>query len=187
MRLGNLRLAEVLIPGLFLTGAFVVGRLLLPGGDSVEHGPGVQEGQELIALVVGDSRCGASRDPAFASAIKSMAQVLEDSATARGATFISIGAALDSDIESGRSFLSSIGEFDEEIVGRSWLNSAAISYLWRENPGPATIPQVILIERDVTLEGATISISPDRVLSRRVGTTSIIEWVGDGVPLSPGN
>src|SRR5690606_33057748 len=80
-----------------------------------------------------------------------------------------IGVALDWDINAGLRFLQSAGRFDEISVGRNWLNSHAVSHIWRDLPGPPVIPQIVVVDRTVRVDNDFITISIDSVVSRVVG------------------
>ncbi len=114
-----------------------------------------------------------------------MKRILAATARSAGASFASVGIAVDWVTRDGWEFLQRFGPFDEIIVGRNWLNSASLHYMWRELPGEPVVPQVVVVERSILLDGAKLEVSPDRALLRKVGADEVIAWAvrGGGLPL----
>jgi len=131
---------------------------------------------EIIAVFIGGSFCGATSMPGLREAVETLNRELASRAVAQGKTFVSVGVALDWSIQEGSSFLRDFGSFNEIVVGRNWLNSAVIQYIWRGIPGNASLPQMVLLERHVNVREASITVGEERLLARKVGVTEIVEW-----------
>jgi hypothetical protein len=153
-----------------------------------------ENGKNLIAFVVTASDCGWSALPATMKAVGSIREKLR---AAHGATYVStsvVGVALDRNLGSGLDFLAKLGggkpekAFDQIIVGGSWLNELVIQFVWREGIVDALSPQILLIERtvgtDAYLTASTISIKNDKLLANPRGSSEIVQWVEQGLPLT---
>ena len=121
-----------------------------------------------------------------------MKQALADRATAAGESFSAIGVAAEWSIEDGLAYLiegkwtrgiHDFGAWDEVQAGRNWLASGALNYVWRDPAGVPTVPQVVLLEREVGISGDRISASEDVPVLRLVGSDEITEWVTSGMPM----
>lgn len=97
---------------------------------------------------------------------------------------IAIGVLVGPNTARTRRFIAGFGDFDEVIVGRGFLNSAVMQYVWRDIEGPADIPQLILISRNVEVARNAIRVSPDSLLFRLGGSADIIRWGKAGAPLT---
>jgi hypothetical protein len=108
-----------------------------------------------------------------------MVQVATDSvasfASARGKRFSAIGIALDWSLPVGMEYLRGFERFDEVLIGSNWLNTGVIRYVWRDLPGPPSLPQLIVIERTIDA-GDKLAIGPERVLIRAVGKEQLSEF-----------
>ena len=148
---------------------------------SEESNARLRSGKEELLLLLGSSKCGASKNPPFNLAFSKIRKELKRRAHAEGTRFSVVGVACDSDITAGRRFLEELGPFDQEIVGGSWLNPAFISFVWRDHPGCAVLPQLLVIERNITI-GEPIKVGEDVILARicglaRIyGLSEIINW-----------
>jgi hypothetical protein len=144
-------------------------------------------GNQLVMIFVGASTCGASNYPHLPSALRKMKQQLRTAASLRSEDFYTVGVAVDWSVSDGLHFLSESGPYDEISVGDNWMNLDAISYIVRNLPGAADIPQVILLERSLDLEGPTPTISDDRLVTRKVGVTAIEQLAKDDFHAMLGN
>lgn len=94
-----------------------------------------------------------------------------------------VGVAIEGNTEASRHFIANFGEFDEVVVGRGWLSSAAVTYVWRDPRGFGGIPQLILLRRNITVNDTTISVSPDSLVLRLIGERAISAWAKSGSPV----
>lgn len=181
------RLATALLGAMFFGGTgYVAARYMNSATHAVvpRISPGrVQSGTEVIAVFLVSTTCGASRFPTLASSLARVRERLAARAVAAHRKFYTIGVSLDEQPAVGLAFLASFGEFDEVMAGGSWAGMGAVDFMLRGLPGPLSMPQLILLERDLKVESAGITASSDRVIMRKVGATEIIQLssAADGV------
>jgi hypothetical protein len=132
---------------------------------------------ELIAVYIGTD----GTDRGMVETVRQMQGLLTQQASASGRRLIMRGVSLEPGIDDGIAHLATFGRFDEISVGGNWTNSTALRYLGSdigENP-KSVIPQVVLLEREVTQETQHLSVGPERELARFAGA-SIRDWVARG-------
>jgi hypothetical protein len=139
--------------------------------------------RELVAVLVVSSTCEASRTPGLPAAIRAMTQRVARQAGGRGASFATLGVAVDWHPDEGMKFLRRFGPLDEVVTGRSWLNRGVLEFLWRDRLARAALPQLIIAERQVDVSSSSVNTSSDRVLLRRTGAREIMAWVDSGAVL----
>lgn len=164
----------------FAAGFVLTQTLLFPAEDNSVGGFPVrpQAGTEMLAVFVASSTCGASEYPGLREALNEIRDLLAADAVRDGKQFISVGVALDQDPWLGIDFLKRFGPFDEILSGGSWVNTGALAFIVRDFPTRRTIPQLILIERDIEIEGISISFSTvtDRLVGRKIGAGAIVSF-----------
>jgi cell division septation protein DedD len=138
-----------------------------------------RKGREIVLVLVGAAFCGAQREPGFPQAVEDAKLRVRDQAAARGAQFRAVAVSLDWKTDEALSFLEGFGAFDELTVGSNWLNDGARRYIWRDLPGPAAVPQLLVVERDVETE-PQVQVRNERVIKRISGALPVIAWVKDG-------
>ena len=138
----------------------------------------VDSGTELIAFFIASSTCGASQHPTLPLALRQIRDSLTVTAKSEGKRFIFAGVALDETPAKGLEFLKPFGPFDEVIAGGSWLGTGAVDFLIRSMPGPLAMPQLLILERDVVAEKSTITVGPDRIVTRVLGFAEIFKMAG---------
>ena len=96
------------------------------------------------------------------------------------------GVSLDPEVDAGIRDLARVGSFNEISVGGNWTNSAVVHYfggdMGRAYP-KASVPQVIVLERDVDDQITSLHVGPERELARYVGAADIWNWARRGAPL----
>lgn len=137
-------------------------------------------GEELVVVFIASTSCGALKTPRLDVSIETMKELLSEEASKRRMRFATIGVALDWDPDAGLAMLQRFGEWHEMSAGRSWLNSGAVSYVWRDTPGLPGLPQVVLLTRAVGIDSSVISVGSERLLARKVGSSEIMTWVEQG-------
>lgn len=103
-------------------------------------------------------------------------------AQARGMRFRAVGVALDWRAADGLAFLARFGEFDEVASGGNWISDGATKYIWRDIPGNANVPQLLVLRRSVH-RGEAIRVGEDRVMKRILGREDIEKWLAAGAML----
>lgn len=143
---------------------------------------------ELIMVVVGAHGCAASNDPSLPPALQRIREGLAAAAAKEGLRFAVLGIAVDPEPSDGLAYLSKLGlGFDEIATGRNWLGLGPTVFLFRDQAGPPTIPQVLVLSRTVEVQGQSgVMIGADRILARKTGLDGVSRWAADGVPLDLG-
>lgn len=186
-----------LSPGIIRTGSFfLVGVCLfaLTNSESItrvhwaleqsgryEPSYRISSGGELALVYIGSSRCGPSNADELPGWIDDLKVHFAEVAASRGVGFTAVGIARDWDAAAGVSHLRKFGLFDEILVGRNWLNTGLLRYVWNDLPGPAATPQLILVERSLVVPDGEnrwtgYDIRKERLVARKVGLTEIQRW-----------
>jgi hypothetical protein len=66
--------------------------------------------------------------------------------------------------------------------GGNWTSDAATKYIWRDIPGDADVPQMLVLRRTVQTDQA-IRIGEDQFVKRLRGVNDIEAWVASGAAL----
>jgi hypothetical protein len=140
-------------------------------------------GREIIAVYISASTCVANTDPAFKPAVREVMRRLGAQRDSASRNVTITGVSIDWAPRVGIAYLDSLGEFDEIVSGRNWFNSAATRYVWQASRGKPEIPQIVLLERTVTMGESAVKISGERELARFVGGDSIKAWAARGAPI----
>jgi hypothetical protein len=140
--------------------------------------------QEIFFVLVASSTCHGLRVEGFKEQFRRAKESVAKQATARGAVFATVGVAIDPTVGPGLAILREFGPFDEIDAGSNWENLGATAFLWRELPGPGSVPQVLVVSRQVDDDGgAHLSIRADSLLVREVGGNALITWARAGAPI----
>lgn len=143
--------------------------------------PGLDQVDVVILL---SSSCAASQmlDPSWFEDLRS---TLKARGAREGVSVAIVGVAVDQSWTRGIDFLRGLGEFDEVRSGRDWLGSGAVEFMYRDLAGPTSIPQVVVVKRQVTMRGnlADLHFGEDRLLSRKVGVDELWAWQDRGFPV----
>jgi hypothetical protein len=142
----------------------------------------IESGDEIVLVFIGASFCNAHNVPGFPEVVEAAKVRIQKHAQERGMTFRAVGVALDWRSADGLAFLARFGEWDEVASGGNWISEAATKYVWRDIPGPADVPQLLVLQRSVQAAQA-ILVGEDRVLKRIPGTNDIQAWVSAGAKL----
>jgi hypothetical protein len=139
--------------------------------------------RQVIAVYLGT--LGTDAESGMVPAIREMKTALTRQATATGREFIARGVSLEPSVDDGLRHLSLFGIFDEVSLGGNWTNSAVVRYLGGTIGGTraTAIPQVILLEREVTRDASRLVVGDEREIGRYIGTKEISTWVRGGAPL----
>lgn len=143
-----------------------------------------QSEKQLVAVLLITPDCEAAHTRDFKTVLWFGLDSLRNLARRRGYRPSLVAAALSANSESVRSFILNLGPFDEIVIGRGWLNTAALQYVWRDVPGISAVPQLVIVRRDVSVspEGA-VAVSSDSVVMRLTGAEAIMRWSRAGAPL----
>jgi thiol-disulfide isomerase/thioredoxin len=139
-------------------------------------------GKELVAVYIGASTCGPCMTADVKAAVAKANVLLSAWAKAHGYAFSAMGVSTDWSTADGLEFLKGNGPFDQLVVGGNWANLGAERFIWSDAGAQPAMPQIVLVERTVTL-GDRISISAPRVVKRVFGSAEIPAWVASGAPV----
>lgn len=172
-------------------------RAASPGSDTPSNPFASVDGAHLIAFVITASDCAWSSQTRTMEALGSIRERMRSAYGARYAHVGVVGVAIDEEPETGLTFLSEIGggevrtAFDQIAIGGSWLNEHLVRFVWREGIAEAATPQVIVVERLVDtksyLSDYTIRTGDDRVVATPSGSSAILQWLEQGLPLDNAN
>ena len=159
--------------------------LPVPSAASGEYSPkyDLPIGRQIVVVYIGQTGCGASRDPELKKAVRRMKPMVARQADSLKRPLSLSGVALDWAVDSGVAYLHGLGAWNEIAVGNNWGNVAAVGYIWRGADALPAIPQVLIYERVVTQTKHGISFGPEHRISQYVSADEIIRWVHDGAPL----
>jgi hypothetical protein len=139
---------------------------------------------DVILVFVGATFCGALDHEAMPAVIDEAKVRLRERALDTDRRFVAKGVALDWSVSEGLGFLRQFGEFDEVLAGRNWLNTGAARYMWTDIPGPAAVPQLLVLLRSAEVSAQGIEFGEERLLLRKLGVEEILEWADLDFPLS---
>lgn len=147
----------------------------------------LRAGDQVVVVFIGATFCHGADAPEFAKSVEKMKQLVRQQADSAGEASTVIGVALDWQPDDGIKWLRRFGSFDEVAAGGNWLNAGAIKYIFRDLPGEPGIPQVAIIRRHVEVGTRQIAISPEHLVSRKIGADEIMKWVDDGARIPAPN
>jgi hypothetical protein len=141
-------------------------------------------GRQLIAFVLGGSKCASCRSDEVKSAIR----VLRDSLHARydGSyrTIRVVGVAINTDVREGLDYLRSIDldAFDEISIGGGWQNQNVVRLVWRLRVAEPAAPQVVLVSRGMAAELSPLAVhyADDSIVTAFVGRKALRAWLSNG-------
>ncbi len=137
----------------------------------------LRKGTERVAIFIGSSTCGAAEDDRVVKGLPILWADLARGAREKGMSFSTIGIAVDWRVSDGMGFLQKLGWFDEVMTGRNWLNQGAYRFIFSDLAGPSSVPQILLIERDIDPTQGTVQVLAERIVDRKVGLTEIVAWI----------
>jgi hypothetical protein len=140
----------------------------------------------MLLVFIGASFCHAADVPGFPETVETMKTDFRREGRERNVTATIVGAALDWDPTTGLSWLNNFGSFDQLTSGGNWLNLAAVNYIFRDVPGQPALPQVLVVQRHVTISKGNIQVSDEHLVARKLGADEITQWVRAGLPLPRG-
>lgn len=142
----------------------------------------IRSGEEIALVFIGASFCNAHNTPGFPDVVETAKLRLQQHAQRAGMQFRAVGVALDWRTADGLAFLARFGAWDEVASGSNWISDAATKYVWRDIPGDANVPQLLVLRRTVQT-GQAIRLGEDRMVKRISGTAAIQAWVAAGAML----
>lgn len=148
---------------------------------------GIRPGQQLVAYILGSSRCRSCRDPGTKAAFAAVKPLLQRESGGRYRSVRVAGIAINTDMGEGLRYLESIGleSFDELSTGSGWRNEHVIRLAQLANRD-AEVPAVVVITRTMTarLNPLSVRYGPDSVIAVIVGQQALLDWIRGGANLS---
>lgn len=144
------------------------------------HDPssGATQALELVLVLIGARSCAAHANARVAEQYRYLREALRQKAEAEQRRFRTIGVAVDADPDAGISFLRPFGPFDQAIVGGGWSNEGAVRFLWRDHRGEPSVPQLVVLRRELTLH-PDVRITHEAVVRRAVGVRAMLAAAAD--------
>ena len=165
--------------------------LAVPAREAREYQPGsvatTGTEEEIVLVYLGSSTCGWSNLPEVSRAVRDAKILVAAHARDSGTRFSALGIALDADASRGWAHLRKAGSFDEVAAGMGWANSGAEKYVFGTLAGPASTPQLLVVQRSLsTGPGGRPKAESERVLVRKTGSNAILSWVSQGATYEEG-
>jgi hypothetical protein len=134
-------------------------------------------GDELAVVLIVSPNCSACDNPHLPNVWSTIVDRYEAEATRQGARLSLTGVSISPDVHRGVSFLERFGTFHEISVGRGWENLGAMRYVTQGLMGPQSVPQVLVVRREVEESpSGRPTFSNELVVQRRIGLASIFSW-----------
>lgn len=140
---------------------------------------------QIVLIYIGSSTCGPSNDPELPAAWRRIEERIRNQTAAVRRSLVTVGIARDFDAEAGLRHLRRYGPFDELVSGQGWSNVGLVHYVWKDVPGPAATPQILVVERNFEREAGVVNRGTytDKLLMRKVGTVEIKAFARLEAPL----
>lgn len=148
---------------------------------------------ELVLVFISTSEClGNSPEFVLDSAVRALKIQLSERATSWGMNFSAVGVAAEWDVRKGLDYLlkgissrgqKDFGPWDEVSAGRNWLGVAVSQFVWQDSLSRPTVPQLIILARNVEMGESRVRFSEDLVIRRLPGAKAIQDWARAGAPM----
>ena len=139
--------------------------------------------RELVLVYFGSATCGWSNHPDLPGIIDSAKVMVRGHAAELGASFSTMGIAINWDTKDGVKHLDKIGRFDDIITGRGDSGIGARTY----RDILVGTPQVSVLERTaLNLQGGVPTQFEEKELIRYTSQSRIVNWIRRGAPVPMG-
>lgn len=140
------------------------------GGSNISSG--IQSYEQHTAIIyVGSSTCVGNNYPDFKKNLESLIKRLIEDSRSSGPV-LTIGVSNDNNLKVGREYLEKLyQDFDEISIGNNWFNIVNIKY------GITKVPSILVVDRKMSIDRNSISLSNERVKLRLEGAQSISDYV----------
>jgi len=139
--------------------------------------------RQLQLVWIASGSCSACADERLPAVVRGAVAHVGQMAERGGSRFTAVGVGIDVDPERGLKQLRRFGEFDELLVGSGWLGAGAFQYIWQRHVGQGTVPQILVVERDLESLEALLIERRSTVLRRIVGVDQLLAWQAAGFPV----
>ena len=154
--------------------------------DTTRRSP-YKGGSYLVAFVILSGDCGFCTLPETKRAVGSLRDSLLHAHRAAFADVSVVGIVIDRDLDKGMKYIAELprGVFDRISLGGVWLNDLVTDVIWRGGFGGPSIPQVVVVARnvDVSAYPGNIGVLPDSLILHLVGRDEVVDWVNGGARL----
>lgn len=140
-------------------------------------------GLDTLAVIIVSSGCPACNGPEFVEAVR---KALNAEAGSGREAFHYAGVSVDWTIPDGMTALNELGPFAEVSTGNGWGNARLFPLIWADSFAVAGTPQLVLVERSVTM-GADerYRLTAESVVGRVYGATAMRAWFAQRYPAIP--
>jgi len=144
-------------------------------GDSVSIQPTSSDTtyNEYVMVLIAADWCGACRQPSLPLALDKLRLSLGRAAKEKGSSLRTVAVILDPDAKKAYEHSRRYGAFDELILGGQWGGHGAVEYIWRDLAGPASVPQIVVLRRRVTIGANGYVYGRDELVDRLIGNEEI--------------
>lgn len=139
--------------------------------------------REVAAVFISMADCCDALTRDLRGPVDSIRSILRTRALRANENFRMIGVSLDWEPEVGWNYLRQFGAFDEIAVGSNWFGLHPEILMFSGAAVDASIPQIVIYERTVTVGGAKPTFGPRRILRSLRGRDQMVAWLNAGAPL----
>ena len=148
-------------------------------GDSIRP----EQSEQLVMIYFGASSCGWCTLPETHALIEVVWSSLRETARERSLDLVTLGVAMDDNVEAGLSHLRSMGNFDQVSSGYGWANVASVDAFAGALPRVVATPTVAVVRRRLNFTEQSVRSTDVRLVAFREGLTDISRWAGKGSPI----
>jgi hypothetical protein len=139
--------------------------------------------REVAAVFISMADCCDALTRDLRGTVDSVRSILKTRALRANENFRMIGVSLDWEPEVGWNYLRQFGAFDEVAVGSNWFGLHPEVLMFSGASIEATIPQIVIYERTVSVADAKPTFGPRRILRSLRGRDQMVAWLNAGAPL----
>jgi len=104
----------------------------------------IENGLYYRVVFIGSTSCPYSVADSTIASVQGINKLVAERAKSEQARVHSIGIAVDKNKKTSFEYLLDVYQFDEVVVGGSWINTGARKYIWDDFQGEASTPQIII-------------------------------------------
>ncbi|HUF51096.1 MAG TPA: hypothetical protein VMN60_09700 [Longimicrobiales bacterium] len=150
------------------------GMTLLRMNSSPAALPNPRGETETALILLVSPTCAASNDPKLPVAWKAFVAAARSDSPDFAISLI--GVAMSSSPARGLDFLDRFGLFNEVTTGRGYFNTGGLRYMLNDFPGPAILPQVVVVRRQYAAHADGTRYLDSEVVVRRIwGLDDIVQ------------
>lgn len=147
---------------------------LLPAGPGAAA-TGIETSDERLLVLISSSKCGFSNADEMPDLVRAIRERVRTSAGDER-RFVTVGIAKDVDVTAGLNHLAKFAPFDEVMAGRSWANIGVLKYVWKDLPGTAATPEIVIVDRRLIHDGTGPRVENEKVILRVTGLQELRDF-----------